>query len=82
MADAIAGIKKFKSRAFLAKTDISMAYRNLPLRPEDYHLVGFFGIICIILINVCLWAAQYLARFLKGLVLGCIGLVSIICLKD
>jgi hypothetical protein len=42
VADAIAGIKKFKSRAFLAKTDISMAYRNLPLRPEDYHLVGFF----------------------------------------
>ena len=41
MADAIAGIKKFKSRAFLAKTDISMAYRNLPLRPEDYHLLGF-----------------------------------------
>lgn len=41
VADAIAGIKKLKFQAFLAKTDISMAYRNLPLRPEDYHLLGF-----------------------------------------
>lgn len=39
--DAIRGIKEFKSPCFLAKTDISMAYRNLPLRPEEYHLFGF-----------------------------------------
>jgi hypothetical protein len=25
----------------LSKTDISMAYRNLPLRPGEYHLFGF-----------------------------------------
>jgi hypothetical protein len=26
---------------FLATTDISMAYRNLPLRVQEYHLFGF-----------------------------------------
>ena len=41
ITDAIAGIKKFKSPCYLAKTDISMAYRNLPLKPEEYHLFGF-----------------------------------------
>ena len=41
ITDAIAGIKKFKSPCYLAKTDISMAYRHLPLQPEEYHLFGF-----------------------------------------
>lgn len=39
--DAIKGIKQFTSPCFLAKTDISMAYRNLPLRVQEYHLFGF-----------------------------------------
>lgn len=41
ITDVIAGIKKFKSPCYLAKTDISMAYRHLPLKPEEYHLFGF-----------------------------------------
>ena len=71
MADAIAGIKKFKSRAFLAKTDISMAYRNLPLRPEDYHLVGFcwnnlyYFDKCLPM--VCSVSCQIFERFSSGL---------------
>ena len=40
IADAINGIKTFDT-CFLAKTDISMAYRNLPLKPQEYHLLGF-----------------------------------------
>ena len=41
ITDAIAGIKKIKSPCYLAKTNISMTYRNLPLKPEEYHLFGF-----------------------------------------
>ena len=41
ISDAIAGIAQFKQPCYLSKTDISMAYRNLPLRPDEYHLFGF-----------------------------------------
>jgi hypothetical protein len=41
IADAIARIAQFKQPCYLSKTDISMAYRNLPLRPGEYHLFGF-----------------------------------------
>lgn len=40
ISDAIDGIKKFET-PFLAKTDVSAAFRNLPLRPQEYHLFGF-----------------------------------------
>lgn len=57
--------------------ETSMSYLNFHCDLKMMIYLVFVGIICIILINVCLWAAQHLARFLKGLVLGCIGLVSI-----
>lgn len=41
ISDAIAGIKKLGNFSYLCKTDISNAYRNLPLRPDEYHLFGF-----------------------------------------
>lgn len=41
ISDAIAGIMKLERCSHLCKTDISNAYRNLPLKPEDYHLFGF-----------------------------------------
>jgi len=41
ISDAIEGIKKLQSCSHLCKTDISNAYRNLPLKPEEYHLFGF-----------------------------------------
>jgi hypothetical protein len=34
IANAINGIKKFDT-CFLAKTDMSVAYRNLPLKPQE-----------------------------------------------
>lgn len=39
--DAIAAIKSFDSTVYMAKCDIEMAYRNLPLDPSEYHKVGF-----------------------------------------
>jgi len=41
VSDAVSGIKSFESKCYMAKTDISNAYRNLPLKPEEYHLFGF-----------------------------------------
>jgi hypothetical protein len=39
--DAISAIKMYQSDVYLAKCDIEMAYRNLPLSPNEYHKFGF-----------------------------------------
>jgi hypothetical protein len=39
--DAISAIKMCQSDAYLAKCDIEMAYRNLPLSPTEYYKFGF-----------------------------------------
>jgi len=41
IANAISLINRFPNPAFLAKTDISEAFRLIPLRPSDYMLTGF-----------------------------------------
>lgn len=40
--DAIALIKRSGRNSFLAKTDIKSAFRIIPIRKEDYHLLGMF----------------------------------------
>ena len=40
--DAIRFIKTVGSGCFLAKTDIKNAFRIIPIRPQDYHLLGIF----------------------------------------
>ena len=40
--DAVTLIKKVGSGSFLAKTDIKNAFRIIPIRPEDYNLLGMF----------------------------------------
>jgi hypothetical protein len=39
--DAISAIKMCQSDVYLAKCDIEMAYRNLPLSPTEYYKFGF-----------------------------------------
>jgi hypothetical protein len=39
--DAISAIKMCQSDVYLAKCDIEMAYRNLPLSPSEYYKFGF-----------------------------------------
>ena len=38
--DAIHHIKTFGPRCFLAKTDIKNAFQIIPVRPQDYNLLG------------------------------------------
>ena len=38
--DAINSITKFDDPVFLAKSDIAHAFRNIPVHPVDYHLLG------------------------------------------
>lgn len=38
--DAVSQIKLLGRGCFLAKTDIKSAFRIIPIRPEDYHLLG------------------------------------------
>jgi hypothetical protein len=40
--DAISTIKLYDSPVYMAKCDIEMAYRNLPLSPSEYHTFGIF----------------------------------------
>ncbi|KAK3102095.1 hypothetical protein FSP39_008693 [Pinctada imbricata] len=40
--DAIAIIKTFGHGALLAKTDIAEAFKNIPIHPDDFELLGFF----------------------------------------
>ncbi|KAK3094320.1 hypothetical protein FSP39_000299 [Pinctada imbricata] len=39
--DAVAQIKKFGVGALLAKTDIAEAFKNIPIHPDDFELLGF-----------------------------------------
>ena len=39
--EAIVQIKKIGNTAFIAKSDIESAFRLLPVKKEDYHLLGF-----------------------------------------
>ena len=41
VSDAVQCILRKGRGAFLAKTDIESAFRIIPLRPSDYHLLGF-----------------------------------------
>ena len=41
ITDAIHLIQKCSPNVFLAKSDISEAYRLVPIHPTDYHLTGF-----------------------------------------
>ncbi len=34
-------IQKFGVGALIAKADIKEAFRNIPIRPQDHHLLGF-----------------------------------------
>jgi hypothetical protein len=54
---AIAHIMRFGKGCFLAKTDIKAAFRIMPVRPQDYHLLGFK------------WKGQYYVD--KCLPMGC-----------
>ena len=38
--DAIHHIKTFGPGCLLAKTDIKNAFQNIPVRPQDYNLLG------------------------------------------
>ena len=40
--DAVSLIQSLSKPAFMAKTDISDAFRIIPLHPSQYHLTGFF----------------------------------------
>ena len=40
--DAVSLIQSLSKPAFMAKTDISDAFRIIPLHPSQYHLAGFF----------------------------------------
>ena len=40
--DAISLIQAASPPAFMAKTDISDAFRIIPIHPSDYHLTGFY----------------------------------------
>ena len=40
LSDAIAHIRSYGSRCFLAKSDIESAFRLLPVHPDDHHLLG------------------------------------------
>ena len=55
--DAISTIKLYDSPVYMAKCDIEMAYRNLPLSPSEYHKFG-----------IC-WNGLY--YFDKCLAMGC-----------
>lgn len=39
--DAVAAINACQPTAYMAKTDLSEAYRQVPIHPSDYHLTGF-----------------------------------------
>jgi len=73
ISDAIEGIKKLQSCSHLCKTDISNAYRNLPLKPEEYHLFGFKLNDLYYYDEVYRWAVHCLAKFLKDLVQVYVG---------
>jgi hypothetical protein len=41
VAQAVAYILQFGQGCYMAKTDIKAAFRIIPVRPQDYHLLGF-----------------------------------------
>ena len=55
--EAIVQIKRIGNGAFIAKSDIESAFRLLPVKKEDYHLLGFQ------------WKGKYF--FEKTLPMGC-----------
>ena len=73
--DAIRHIKALGPGCFLAKTDVKNAFRIIPVRPQDYSLLGIcVGKGFIIMIDVCPWVALVDARLSKPLALHWNGL--------
>ena len=79
--DAICTIKTVGQGCFLAKTDIKNAFRIIPIRPQDYNLLGFFGDDYIIMTTVCRWVALALAKLLKCFILLSNGLPKRNCIS-
>ena len=41
VADAIDMVLEIGTSAYMCKTDIEQAFRNIPIHPDDHHLLGF-----------------------------------------
>jgi hypothetical protein len=72
--EAITEIKKLGQQVYLAKTDVRQAFRILPVAPQDYQLLRFYGRKRIPLIVVCQWVVEQAARYSNDLVLAYSGL--------
>ena len=71
--DAIRHIKALGPGCFLAKTDVNNAFRIIPVRPQEYSLLGmrWQGVYYY---DVCPWVALVAARLSKHLALHWNGL--------
>lgn len=49
-------IKHFDPYALMAKMDIKVGFRNMPIHPSDYYLLGFNGKVTFDLINAYQWS--------------------------
>ena len=54
--DAVRLLTRSGVGSFLAKTDIKSAFRIIPIRPEDYHLLGMRWVDFFTMLVVWSWA--------------------------